>query len=112
MSHSVTELSLDFYSAKSWIVFYSFLLGHRGRVPGRRLPCRGIKEGQLLCLAITPIGCLIVFAKALKSRSQCQIPPLVSRARRRRLRSLWRCAAEMRRESRAILPCPRSRHSG
>ena len=51
-------------------------------------------------------------AKALKSRSQCQVPPLVSRARRRRLRSLWRCAAEMRRESPAILPCPRSRHSG
>jgi hypothetical protein len=56
--------------------------------------------------------CPIVFAKALKSRSQCQVPPLVSRARRRRLLILWRCAVEMRRESRARLPCPRSRHSG
>jgi hypothetical protein len=85
----------------------------RGRVPGRRLPCRGFKQGQLLCLAMNADRLSYRFrARALKSRSRCQIPPLVSRARRRRLRSLWRCAAEMRRESRAILPCPRSSHSG
>src|SRR3984893_11369943 len=42
-------------------------------------------------------------ADPFKSRSRYQIPPLVAQARRRRPRSLWRCAAEMRKESRARL---------
>jgi hypothetical protein len=101
------------YKARVVISSQSFGPEPRGKVPERRLPCRGFKQGPSSLPGNERRSVFRSFsAKALKSRSQCQIPPLVARARRRRLRSLWRCAAEMRRESRAILPCPRSRHSG
>ncbi len=41
------------YKARVVISSQSFGPEPRGRVPERRLPCRGFKQGQLLCLAMS-----------------------------------------------------------